>query len=235
MNREWFKCLIKLIICFLLFYFVGDIIKWILTLFNVTITNKLVVLLQLICSCIILLVLIFLYKNDIKEELNKIKKDKEKVIGYILKMFLIFMVVKFLVGILSGVLLLLFNMDIESLNSVNQNTIELLAKESPFLIFISSSLLAPVYEELLFRLGIKRVIKNKYLFIISSGLIFGLLHIFPLSEGITLALGLILSITYVTMGIFLAYIYENSGNIVNSIGVHFLNNLLCILVVINSL
>lgn len=235
MNREWFKCLIKLIICFLLFYFVGDIIKWILTLFNVTITNKLVVLLQLICSCIILLVLIFLYKNDIKEELNKIKKDKEKVIGYILKMFLIFMVVKFLVGILSGVLLLLFNMDIESLNSVNQNTIELLAKESPFLIFISSSLLAPVYEELLFRLGIKRVIKNKYLFIISSGLIFGLLHIFPLSEGITLALGLIQSITYVTMGIFLAYIYENSGNIVNSIGVHFLNNLLSILVVINSL
>ena len=235
MNREWFKCLIKLIICFLLFYFVGDIIKWILTLFNVTITNKLVILLQLICSCIILLVLIFLYKNDIKEELNKIKKDKEKVIGYILKMFLIFMVVKFLVGILSGIILLLFNMDIESLNSVNQNTIELLAKESPFLIFISSSLLAPVYEELLFRLGIKRVIKNKYLFIISSGLIFGLLHIFPLSEGITLALGLIQSITYVTMGIFLAYIYENSGNIVNSIGVHFLNNLLSILVVINSL
>lgn len=235
MNKEWFKYLIKLIICFLLFYFVGDTIKWILTLLNIDITNKLVVLLQLICSSIILIVLILLYKKDIKEELRKVKKDKEKVIGYILKMFLIFMVVKFLVGILSGVLLLLFNMDIESLNSVNQSTIEILAKESPLLIFISSSILAPVYEELLFRLGIKRVIKNKYVFMITSGLIFGLLHIFPLSDGITLALGLIQSITYVTMGVFLAYTYESSDSIVNSIGVHFLNNLLSILVVINGI
>lgn len=235
MKKEYFKYLIKLIVCFLLFYFIGDILKWTLTLFNINITNKLIVILQLICSSIILIILILLYKKDIKKELNKLTKIKEKVIGYILKMFLIFMVVKFLVGILSGIILLLFNMDIESLNSVNQSTIELLAKESPLLIFISASILAPIYEELLFRLGIKKVIKNKYLFIITSGLVFGLLHIFPLSEGITLTLGIIQSITYVTMGIFLAYIYENSGNIVNSIGVHFLNNLLSILVVINSL
>ena len=235
MKKERIIYIIKLIICFLLFYFIGDIARWVLNLFNIKITNSTVILLQVICSSLILCLLLFLYKKDIKIELNKLKKNKEKIVGYILKMFLIFMVVKFLVGVISAILLLAFNMDIESLNSVNQSTIEMLAKESPLLIFISSSILAPIYEELLFRLGIKKVINNKYIFIITSGLIFGLLHIFPLSDGITLTLGLIQSITYVSMGMFLAYIYDSSDNIVNSIGVHFLNNLLSILVVINGI
>ena len=127
--------------------------------------------------------------------------------------------------------LICFSLD--SLNSVNQSSIETYVSIYPYLMLITTGFLGPIYEEVLFRLGIKTVIKNKYLFILTSGLIFGLIHIFPLAEGISILLGLIQSITYVTMGLFLAYIYEKSDNVFNSIGVHLLNNLLSVLVMIN--
>ena len=54
--------------------------------------------------------------------------------------------------------------------------------------FISTSILAPIYEEILFRLGFKKCINNKLMFIIISGTLFGLIHIFPtdLSLGVAL-------------------------------------------------
>lgn len=230
--------ILKLLTCFISFYFIGEILIFILNLFGIDITKlseTVQILLQFIASLIMFVLLLITYRKYIKEEFIILKKNKEKTIGDILKMFIVFMTVKYVVGIISVLILEFVGLDVNSLNSVNQVTIENYAKVSPFVIFLSSSILAPIYEELLFRMGIKKVIKNKYIFIIVSGSIFGLLHIFPLSEEITLTLGLIQSITYVTMGIFLAYVYEKTGNIFNSIGIHFLNNLLSILVLINSI
>ena len=56
-----------------------------------------------------------------------------------------------------------------------------------------------------------KIIKNKYLFIITSGIFFGFLHIFPTDLNIVYAL--INSIPYVTMGMVLAYIYIKEDNI----------------------
>ena len=105
------------------------------------------------------------------------------------------------------------NFDTSSMTSVNQNLIEIYVKTSPFLMVVSTAFLAPFYEEVLFRLGINKVLNNKCLFIVISGMIFGLLHVFPLEEGVTLALGMMQSITYVTMGIFLSYTYYKTNNI----------------------
>ena len=84
-------------------------------------------------------------------------------------------------------------------------------------------------------MGFKKVIKNKILFVLISGFIFGIMHIFPLSDGVDLTLGIMQSITYVTMGIFLAYSYQKTNNIFTSIGIHFLNNFLSVLVMINMM
>ena len=91
------------------------------------------------------------------------------------------------------------------------------------------------YEEILFRLSFKKVITNKYLYIIISGTLFGLLHIFPLSDGITLILGIIQSISYVVMGIYFSYIYYKTDNIFISMGLHLLNNLLSVIMMLNML
>jgi len=229
--------ILKFLVCFLSFYFIDIIVVKILNIFGLDVTKFSdfnFLLLKFITSLIIFIILLFLYFKDIKKEFKTFKKDLNKNIWFILKMFVVFMVVKFLVSIVSTLLIKYFGYDLESINSVNQQTVEAYVKISPLLMTLTSSVLAPFYEEFLFRLGIKKIIKNKYLFMIFSGLLFGLLHIFPLAEGISLTLGLIQSITYVSMGIFLAYIYEKS-NIYNSIGVHFLNNLLSILFMISTL
>ena len=62
----------------------------------------------------------------------------------------------------------------------------------------------------------------KYLFIITSGIFFGFLHIFPTDLNIVYAL--INSIPYVTMGMVLAYIYKKEDNIYYPMILHGLNN-----------
>ena len=89
---------------------------------------------------------------------------------------------------------------------------------------ISTSILAPFVEESIFRLGLRSVIKEKYLFIAISGLVFGFMHIFPTE--LPLYVALIQSIVYVAMGICLAYMYTETDNIWITIIIHALNNFL---------
>ena len=51
------------------------------------------------------------------------------------------------------------------------------------------------------------------LFVLISGFIFGIMHVFPLENGMPLVLGVVQSISYITMGIFLAHIYNKTDNI----------------------
>lgn len=237
MNKKIYEFL-KLILCAIIFFYIGDISVFLLKLVGIDmneVSNKGMVIYQFVISSIMLVILVVAYINSIKKDYIEFKKDINKNITYIVKMFIIFMIVKYAVSFLSVLIMMLIGYDTSSMTSVNQNLIEMYVKSSPILMFFSTAVFAPFYEEILFRLGIGKVVKNKYLFIIISGFIFGLMHVFPLEEGISLGLGIIQSISYVTMGLFLAYVYKKKGNIFSSIGIHFLNNLLSILAMINMM
>lgn len=236
--KEKIYNLLKLLLCFIFFFCIGDIFSYVLGIFGIDVTkfsNKVLVIYQFIMSFIIFIVLFFTYKKTIKKDYESFRKEKNKNITYIIKMFVIFMIVKYLVSFISVLIMTLLNFDTSSMTSVNQNLIESYVKASPILMLISTAIFAPFYEEVLFRLGFKKVFKNKYIFVILSGMIFGLMHVFPLEDGIPLMLGIMQSITYVTMGIFLSYVYYKMDNIFISIGIHFLNNLLSVLAMINML
>lgn len=236
--KEKIYSLLKLLLCFIFFFCIGDIFSYVLGIFGIDVTkfsNKILVIYQFIMSFIIFIVLFFTYKKTINKDYESFRKEKNKNITYIIKMFVIFMIVKYLVSFISVLIMTLLNFDTSSMTSVNQNLIESYVKASPILMLISTAIFAPFYEEVLFRLGFKKVFKNKYIFVILSGMIFGLMHVFPLEEGIPLMLGIMQSITYVTMGIFLSYVYYKTDNIFISIGIHFLNNLLSVLAMINML
>ena len=119
----------------------------------------------------------------------------------------------------------IFKVPIDS--SENQEAIISLLKSFPISMFIASVFLAPFTEEIIFRLGIKKIFKSNLGFIIVSGFLFGLMHIFPTDIDLTLAL--IQSITYVSLGCLLAYYYVRYDNIYIIIIIHALNNLLSIL------
>ena len=228
--------IIKLLVCMVVFFSIGDISKFILSIFNISVTNlnnKELVIYQFILSTVLFIIFILMYFEDYKKDYKKLKKDFKNNISYIIKMFIILLIVKELAGFLSSALIVILKYDTSLLISENQKLIEEFVKNFPILMFISSGLLGPFYEEGLFRLGIKKVINNKYLFIVLSGTIFGLMHIFPLSDGIPYLVGFIQSITYVIIGLMFAYIYQKSDNIYISTGVHLLNNLISVLIMIN--
>ena len=236
--KEKIAYIIKLAISFLLFFFIRSILKFSLSLFNIDfskLSNKELVIYQLLASFIIFIILFILYYKDYKKDLYKFKKDVKNNVIYIIKMFIIFIILKFILSFISMLILVLLGYDISVLTSVNQELIVSYVKAAPILMLISSSILAPLYEEGLFRLGIGKVIKNKIVFVLISGALFGFLHIFPLDSSISLVIGLIQSITYVSMGIFLSYIYAKKDNIFISTGVHFLNNIISILAIIRMI
>ena len=226
--------ILKLVFCLFIFLFIGRIFSILLYLFNVNeLTEGSQIFLNFIMSLILLIIVTFVYRDKLKKDFKELKKNKKKIICYILQMFVVFMVLKYFLGFITVILTEIFKIDSEAIVSVNQETIEGFIKKAPILMFITSVILAPMYEETLFRVGFRKAFKSDLLFILLSGTLFGMLHIFPLEDGVSLTLGLIQSVSYVGMGLYFAYLYNKSDNIFCSVGIHFLNNLISILTIIN--
>lgn len=222
---------IKLILAFLIFYYSSTVLLKILTIFNININELSITektLIEFILSLFLAIVTSLIYFKDLKKDFKEFKYNWKNKVIFSLKLFLIFMLIKFGSSYLSSLIAICFN--IELTISENQTNINELLKEIPLVIAFTSVILAPVYEETLFRLGFKKCINNKILFVLISGCIFGFIHIFP--TDLDFGLAILQAIPYVTMGICLAYYYQKYDNICYSILLHFYNNLFSILVLI---
>lgn len=228
------KNIIKLIISFVLFFNLSLVIAYIFKLVGINYNDFNYfdyACLNTFIELIMFVVVLLFYKKYLKKDLVLFKLNKKDYIKKIISYFLIFLVVKYGVALLSSLLLVMLGSDL--VTSENQETVVTLAKTMPFMMMISTSLLAPFVEEGIFRLGIKKVINNKYLFILVSGLVFGFMHIFPTE--LPLYVALIESLNYVTMGLLLAYIYNETDNIYVVVIIHALNNLLSMLMILATM
>ena len=228
------KPIIKLIIRIVLFFNLSLVIAYIFKLvgINYNYFNYFdYACLNTFIELIMFVVVLLFYKKYLKKDLVLFKLNKKDYIKKIISYFLIFLVVKYGVALFSSLLLVMLGSDL--VTSENQETVVTLAKTMPFMMMISTSLLAPFVEEGIFRLGIKKVINNKYLFILVSGLVFGFMHIFPTE--LPLYVALIESLNYVTMGLLLAYIYNETDNIYVVVIIHALNNLLSMLMILATM
>lgn len=228
------KNIFKLIISFVLFFNLSLVIAYIFKLVGINYSNFNYIdyaCLNTFIELIMFVVVLLFYKKYLKKDLVLFKLNKKDYIKKIISYFIIFLVVKYGVALFSSLLLVMLGSDL--VTSENQETVVTLAKTLPFMMMISTSLLAPFVEEGIFRLGIKKVINNKYLFILVSGLIFGFMHIFPTE--LPLYVALIESLNYVTMGLLLAYIYNETDNIYVVVIIHALNNLLSMLMILATM
>ena len=228
------KNIFKLIISFVLFFNISLVIAYIFKLVGINYSDfnySDYACLNTFIELIMFVVVLLFYKKYLKKDLVLFKLNKKDYIKKIISYFLIFLVVKYGVALFSSLLLVMLGSDL--VTSENQETVVTLAKTLPFMMMISTSLLAPFVEEGIFRLGIKKVINNKYLFILVSGLIFGFMHIFPTE--LPLYVALIESLNYVTMGLLLAYIYNETDNIYVVVIIHALNNLLSMLMILATM
>ena len=225
------KNIFKFIFCILLFIFGGSIIMSLLQgigldtkSLDVKDYNYLECLIYLIFSIIIY----SLYKNYFNTDYKEVKNGFKKYGEIILKYFAIFLAVKIASAMVTGIVGQIIGINVG--DSENQEAIISLTKVDPIMMIITATFFGPIVEEGVFRLSLRKVVNNKYLFIIISGLLFGFIHIFP--TDLSLDVALTHSIVYVTTGVYFAYVYEETDNIWIPIAVHSLNNLLSLVAII---
>ncbi len=220
-NKKSYKRIVIKNIFIFCFYFIYEIIPlYILKLFNINSSslsslNKNIYLIS--TSIIYLVFIIFMYKDELKFDFNKLKgKFIDNIVKYI---------PYYIVGVL---LMAISNIIISKFTNVNLSENEInvrnYIKLFPIYMTFSTVIYAPIVEEITFRKTFRNIINNKYLFIILSGLIFGIVHLSSSSFNDCLMI-----IPYILMGITLSYIYYKSDNILTTISLHSMHNLILLI------
>ena len=161
---------------------------------KMTILSKSIYL--ILCETLIITLIAVINKQKLKENFKDIKKNYNKYYTKYLKFYA-----------LPG----------------NEETIRQTLNKAPIYMFFSAVIFAPFTEEMVFRNSIRNIINNKYAFIITSGLVFGGLHVIG---NINTIYDLLYIIPYSTPGIAFAYMLYKTDNIFVSMGIHFLHNFL---------
>ena len=93
---------------------------------------------------------------------------------------------------------------------------------APIYMYLSSVVIAPLMEELVFRRGIRNIVPNNILFILISGLVFGSLHV--IIGGFQTPLELLYIIPYSIPGFIFAYILTKTDNVLVTATIHTFHN-----------
>ena len=108
----------------------------------------------------------------------------------------------------------------------NESTNQNLIKEIPlWATAVLAIVIAPISEEILFRGFLRKVIKNDIVFIIISGIIFGIIHCMYAEENLLMYLYIL---PYAVMGAGFAKLYVKTNNIYTNIILHFIWNLMAL-------
>ena len=171
------------------------------------------VLYMLSYEALTIMILICLFYNPLKEMWKDFKKNHKYYFkNYFYLWFVLLALMMFSNLIVSGI--------VGTETSANEEAINGMFQISPIYIYLSAVVYAPIVEELTFRLAIRKLFKNDYLFIAISGLLFGLIHVI----GSPTLLEYLYIIPYAIPGFIFAYILVKTKNIFNTMGLHFIHN-----------
>lgn len=161
-----------------------------------------------------ILFIFLLFKKEIVHMWKDFYENRDK---YFKKYFKYWFLILILMAFSNGIITLINKAEISN----NQEAINDMFKRLPIYTYILSVFLAPIIEELVFRFCFMKIFNNKYLYMILSGVIFGLFHIIGSFESVYDFLFLV---PYSIPGLIFAYILYDSKNIFNTIWLHFVHN-----------
>lgn len=155
-----------------------------------------------------------IYRKTLKKAFNNLKDNHknyfQKYFRYWILMVAIMIVSNGIIKIITG-----------QLQPANEEAIAEMFTSYPFYTFISATLLAPIMEELVFRQAFRGMFKTNWLYILTSALIFGGLHVVTGFESLT---DLLYLIPYCTPGIIFAYIMIKTDNVFVPMAIHLFHN-----------
>jgi membrane protease YdiL (CAAX protease family) len=163
--------------------------------------------------------LLYIYRDDFKHYWNDFKKNGKSYIK-----------LGFNYWIFGLSIMIVSNIIIGSFSPIsipeNEQAVRDAMEISPLFIMFASVIEAPLIEEILFRKLLFDIIKNKNLFIIVSGLLFGAFHIIGIGTSVYSWLYII---PYGALGIAFAYALVKTNNLLTTISMHAFHNFITIL------
>ena len=188
--------------------------------YNLNLQNKLVnTLLLILGDVFIAFTLILIYLKDFKKDYQNFNKNGKEILKKAIKVWFIGLIIM----VTSNLIINSFVNSIASNEAVNRTILD----KSFIYAVVTMVLIAPICEEIIFRLSLSKFIDNDYLYYILSGLLFGYMHIMSAT-----GLEVLYIIPYSSLGVAFAYIYRNTKNIFSTISVHIMHNLLCIILIL---
>ena len=177
---------------------------------------------ELLLSTSLALLIISCYLSDCSNDTKDFKTNYKLILVFgIIGFIIIFFVDEFSAFIAS-----LVNIG----EATNQQTIvDQLHRNGAVFVIISSVIVAPILEELIFRKVLFKIIKNGKVALVVSSLLFGLMHL--VSEPSFLS-GMIHGISYIGAGFVFGLIYlKTKKNVYTPIIAHFLTNVLALILI----
>ena len=185
---------------------------------NLSATSKTIYL--ILYRLFLTLIIIFIYRKDFVPNLNDFKNNWVKYIKNYFKYWIIALILM----LLSNFVITKFTI---SNTSINQKVIVEQFKLYPIYIFLTTVLISPILEELVYRLSFRKMFpKTNILFIVFSGIFFGMMHVIGTLTNLN---DLLFIIPYSIPGFIFAYIYSKSDNICIPISLHIIHNLVMII------
>ena len=116
---------------------------------------------------------------------------------------------------------IILNLFLKAGGANNEQAVQSLISGAPWLMLILTGVIAPFNEEFVFRKALKDPIKSKWLFVITSALLFGGAHVI---SSATTFLDYMYIIPYGALGGAFALAYYDTDTIFSSIFMHMVHN-----------
>ena len=216
------KNVIFAIMIFLLFNY-----SWIfqlvpVILFNLNVENisdKAGVFLNAFSTLTLTIILLFIYKDNIIKEFKILKTKFWNNFDIGVK--------NWFIGLF---FMIIFNLIISKIfsagQSANETAVQNMISSVPWLMLITAGFLAPLTEEIVFRKSIRNIFSNRWLYILTSGVLFGLAHVLG---NITSLFDLLYVLPYGSLGCAFAASYYDTDTIFTPIIFHMIHNIVLVI------
>lgn len=164
------------------------------------------------------LVIYFLNYSEINNMFKKYKNNWSKN----LKKNVLTWIIGFLIMMISNYIVITL---ITKKLTINEEIIREMYNNYIISTIIINVLIVPFLEEMVFRLGFNEI-NNKYIYILTSSILFAFLHIIGSLESV---LSILYILPYFAIGMTLGLIYYRSQNIFDSILIHAIHNLVVLI------
>jgi len=221
-NINVIKGVTVFILYFLLSYMAGTVIKSLVSIFGVeyeTMNLTIKQILLIVYNFLIIILFLFIYKKDIKENWLDFRKNYKKYFRENIKYWFFALAIMYAANL--GIAIIKYSMTGTISTAENEELIRQTLAQAPIYTFVAAAVCAPIIEELTFRKSLRCIFSNNFLFIVISSFIFGGLHVFTENVGLV---DLLYLIPYCAPGVAFAVILVKTKNIFSTISLHLLHN-----------